>query len=174
MHDSSPPEPPRWLILDRDGVINADRSDYVLSVAQWQPLPGALAALARLSRAGVRLAVATNQSAVGRGWLAPAELARIHLHMLRALETAGGRIEAIAVCPHAPGAGCDCRKPAPGLLLRLAHCLDFQPADAVMVGDQARDLEAAAAAGMRALRVGANGEYADLVALADLWLGPGR
>lgn len=178
---------PRWVILDRDGVINADppapagARAGVLGVAQWQPLPGALDALARLTRAGVGLAVATNQSAVGRGWLSAAELARIHLRMLAAIEAAGGRLAAIAVCPHAPGQGCDCRKPAPGLLWRLAGCLRFAPDDAVLVGDQARDIQAAHAAGMRACAVGAAAHtdwgapcFADIAALTAHWLGPAR
>lgn len=178
---------PRWVILDRDGVINADppvsgpARAGVLSVAQWQPLPGALEALARLTRAGVGLAVATNQSAVGRGWLSAAELARIHLRMLAAVEAAGGRLAAIAVCPHAPDQGCDCRKPAPGLLWRLAECLRFVPGEAALVGDQARDIQAAHAAGMRACAVGAAARaawgvpcFADLAALTAHWLGAAR
>lgn len=175
------------MILDRDGVINADppapagARAGVLSVAQWQPLPGALDAIARLTRAGVGVAVATNQSAVGRGWLSAAELARIHLRMLAAIEAAGGRLAAIAVCPHAPGHGCDCRKPAPGLLRRLAACLHFDPAEAMLVGDQARDIQAAHAAGLRACAVGPAARaawgapcFTDLAALTAHWLGAAR
>lgn len=174
------PEPlPRWLILDRDGVLNADRPDYVLTPDQFQPLPGAFAALARFTRAGVRLAVATNQSAVGRGWLSVAGLAAIHARLLDEAERAGARIEAIAWCPHAPDAGCACRKPAPGLLLRLARCLRFDPAQALFVGDQLRDLDAARAAAMPGWGIGPGQAlggapcFADLGALADHCLGPG-
>jgi D-glycero-D-manno-heptose 1,7-bisphosphate phosphatase len=168
-----------WAILDRDGVLNADRPDYVLTPADWQPLPGAFEGLAHLGRAGVRLAVATNQSAVGRGLLAPAGLARIHARLLDAAWAAGARIEAIAVCPHAPDAGCACRKPAPGLLLRLARCLRFAPSRAVMIGDQPRDRAAAQAAGMSFIGIGPRmagspPAYPDLAACVDAWLGSAR
>lgn len=174
------PEPlPRWLILDRDGVLNADRPDHVLTPDQFQPLPGAFEALARFTRAGVRLAVATNQSAVGRGWLSVAGLAAIHARLLHAADRAGACIEAIAFCPHAPDAGCACRKPAPGLLLTLARCLKFDPRDAWFAGDQPRDLAAARAAGLRGIAIGPAltdadaPHFADLPALAAHCLGPG-
>lgn len=145
----------RVAILDRDGVINADSDDYILSPDAFRPLPGSLAAIARLTRAGWRVAVATNQSAVGRGWLDRETLDAIHARMHELVEAAGGRIDAIACCPHAPDAGCGCRKPEPGLLLELLETLDAQAAQTPVpfIGDSLRDLQAARAAGCRPVLV---------------------
>ncbi|MEM9557094.1 MAG: D-glycero-beta-D-manno-heptose 1,7-bisphosphate 7-phosphatase [Acidobacteriota bacterium] len=138
---------PELVVLDRDGVINRESERLVLAVDDWRPIDGSLEAIARLSTAGLRLAIATNQSAVGRGWLATDTLDSIHRRMLDEISAAGGRIERVAVCPHAPGDGCSCRKPAPGLLLELGRTLDVAPGRMLFVGDAVRDLEAAAAAG---------------------------
>lgn len=176
---SAPNGARRWLILDRDGVINHDSADYIRSPDDWRPIDGALAALARLHRAGFGLTVATNQSGVGRGYLDVATLDAIHARMRAAIEAAGGQVTAIAYCPHRPEEGCDCRKPAPGLLLRLMAECGFAPGDALMIGDTARDLEAARAAGVAALVVGERATelarsfgvpgFSDLAAAAD-WL----
>ncbi len=146
----------RWVVLDRDGVINQDSADYIRSLADWRPLPGALQAIARLSDAGFGLAVATNQSGVGRGYLDPSTLEAIHTRLREQVAAAGGRLAAIAWCPHTPDDHCACRKPRPGLLKQLMAECGFAAADALMVGDAARDIEAARAAGMAALAVGAD------------------
>ncbi len=175
----SPSGARRWLILDRDGVINHDSADYIRSVADWRPIPGALEAISRLSAAGFGLAVATNQSGVGRGYFSLATLNAIHARLLQAVTKAGGHIEAIAYCPHTPAESCGCRKPAPGLLLRLMADCGFAPADSVMIGDAQRDLEAARAAAVACIAVGTGAvelgtrhgvpAFADLEAAAD-WL----
>ena len=171
----------RWLILDRDGVINRDSDAYIRSPDQWQPIAGALNALARLHRAGFGLTVATNQSGIGRGYFDVAALDAIHAKMRAAIEAAGGYVSTIAYCPHRPDAGCDCRKPAPGLLLRLMTQCGFAPGNAVMVGDAERDLQAARRAGVAGLVVGERATelahtfgvpgFADLAAAADWLLG---
>lgn len=137
----------RLVLLDRDGVINADSPDYIRSVEDWKPLPGSLDAIALLTQSGYRVVVVTNQSGVGRGLLSVEMLQRIHRHMLDAAAAHGGVIEAVFFCPHLPDAGCDCRKPKPGMLNRIAERM-HRPLDGVpFVGDSARDLEAARAAG---------------------------
>jgi D-glycero-D-manno-heptose 1,7-bisphosphate phosphatase len=151
----------RWLVLDRDGVINHDRAAYVRSPDDWHPIAGALPAIARLHRAGFGLAVATNQSGVGRGYFDLPTLQAIHAKMHAAIAAAGGRLDALAYCPHAPDAHCACRKPKPGLLRRLMDECGFAPSDAVMIGDAARDIEAARTAGVPAIAVG---ERADVLA----------
>lgn len=170
------------VILDRDGVINQDSPDYIKSPGEWIPLPGSLEAIARLTRAGWRVAVATNQSGLARGLFDPAILEAIHARMCQAVEAAGGRIHLIQYCPHGPEDGCDCRKPRPGLFHRIARDLDVSLAGVPAVGDSARDLEAARAAGCRPILVRTgNGEgtlargacppntpvFADLAAVAE-------
>ncbi len=141
------------VILDRDGVINADSSEHVRSIAAWQPLPGSLEALGKLQRAGWEVVVATNQSGVARGLLTEQELDSIHAHMCHQVTAAGGSIRAIASCTHGPEAGCACRKPAPGLVHQLERRLGRSLRDAPFVGDAERDLQAARAAGCRPVLV---------------------
>lgn len=154
-----PPAPPDirpergWLVLDRDGVINRDRADYVKTPAELEFLPGSLAAIAALGRAGFGIVVATNQSGVGRGLLGAADLEAIHDRLWAEVSAAGGHLAGIFVCPHAPDAGCACRKPRPGLLERIAHWAHIAPATMIVVGDAARDLAAARAVGARAVLV---------------------
>ena len=104
----------KLLILDRDGTLNRSRDDYVASPDEWEALPGALEAVARLNQGGWRVAIATNQSGIGRGLFDMAALNAIHAKMHRQLAAVGGRLEAVFFCPHAPEDGCHCRKPEPG------------------------------------------------------------
>ena len=99
----------KLVILDRDGVINQDSDKYIKSPAEWQPIPGAIEAIARLHQGGFRIVVATNQSGIGRGLFDMATLNAIHNRMHRALALAGGRIDAVFFCPHTADARCECR-----------------------------------------------------------------
>jgi len=141
------------VFLDRDGVINRDREDFAKSWEEFEFLPGVKEALARLSRAGFRLVVLSNQSCVGRGLCSAETVDRINRRMLAELARAGAEVAGVYVCPHAPGEGCDCRKPLPGLILRAARELGLDLAQAVIIGDAARDLEAGAAAGVPGILV---------------------
>jgi len=143
----------RLILIDRDGVINQDSTAFVKSVAEFVPLEGAIDAMADLHRAGFKVAVCTNQSGVGRGLLSEATLADIHRQLVRLVEASGGRVDGLRYCPHRPDAGCDCRKPRPGLLKALMADLDVPPEHTVFVGDSIRDVEAARAAGCRAALV---------------------
>ena len=136
----------RLLILDRDGVINADSPDYVRSVQDWLPLPGSIEAIAKASRSGWQVAVATNQSGLARGYFGLAELQEMHDELRRRVAALGGRLDTIVWCPHGPGRGCDCRKPAPGMLLELLNRFEADPAKTPFVGDSLRDMQAAVAA----------------------------
>lgn len=142
-----------WVVLDRDGVINRDRADYVKSPEELVFLPGSLAAIAAFGRTGFGVVVATNQSGVGRGLLDAADLGAIHDRLQAEVSAAGGHLAGIFVCPHAPNAGCACRKPRPGLLERIARWAHIAPAQMIVVGDAARDLEAARAVGAPAVLV---------------------
>jgi D-glycero-D-manno-heptose 1,7-bisphosphate phosphatase len=142
------------VFLDRDGVINRDSDEYIKSVEEWEPLPGSLEAIAALTGAGFRSVVISNQSGVGRGLFSENTLADIHAAMRRAVEAAGGRLQAIYYCPHRPDEGCDCRKPKPGLLRRAAQELGCALRDVPFIGDKASDVAAALAVGARPIAVG--------------------
>jgi D-glycero-D-manno-heptose 1,7-bisphosphate phosphatase len=137
----------KLIILDRDGTINADRDDYVKSVEEWQPLPGALEAIARLNQGGWHVVVATNQSALARGLFDMAALNAMHAKMHKLLAAVGGKVDAVFFCPHHPNEGCRCRKPEPGLFEQILqrYALDAQEQTVHAVGDTARDLQAAVA-----------------------------
>lgn len=147
------PAATRLIVLDRDGVINHDSDAFIKSPAEWIPIEGSLEAIALLTRAGYTVAIATNQSGIGRGLMDRRALQAINRKMRRAVASAGGHIGRIAWCPHRPDEGCDCRKPAPGLLLRLARHFGLSLAGVPVVGDSERDLEAARAAGARPILV---------------------
>jgi D-glycero-D-manno-heptose 1,7-bisphosphate phosphatase len=141
------------VLLDRDGVINRDRSDYVKSWDEFEFLPGSLEALRMLAEQGTRVIVVTNQSVVGRGIIPQDELDRIHARMTREIEAHGGCIDAIFCCPHAPDDGCHCRKPRPGLLLEAMDRFQLDPNLCYVVGDSLNDLMAAHAVGIRCIIV---------------------
>jgi D-glycero-D-manno-heptose 1,7-bisphosphate phosphatase len=137
----------RFVFLDRDGVINRDSPAYIKNRDEFEFLPGSLQALKNLSRAGFRLIVVTNQSAVGRRLMTLQELQAIHDKMTAAVRQHGGRIHDIFFCPHHPADACRCRKPQPGLIHRAVqkHAIDLSRA--TMVGDSVKDIECARNAG---------------------------
>jgi len=137
----------KLVILDRDGVINYDSDDFIKSVDEFVPLPGSLEAIARLNQAGCRVAVATNQSGIGRGYFDLDTLHQMHNKLTRALAAIGGQIELIAYCPHLPTDECDCRKPKPGMLLDISTRMNISLDEVPVIGDSLRDLESARAAG---------------------------
>ncbi|MBW2499631.1 MAG: D-glycero-beta-D-manno-heptose 1,7-bisphosphate 7-phosphatase [Deltaproteobacteria bacterium] len=141
------------IFLDRDGVLNEDSPDFITAPDQWHPIAGSLEAVAALSQAGYRIAIVTNQSAIARGLLDEPGLEAIHSKLRGEVEACGGRIDVILHCPHAPDAGCACRKPAPGLIEAASAALDVDPRGAPLVGDRLSDLEAARRAGCRPLLV---------------------
>jgi D-glycero-D-manno-heptose 1,7-bisphosphate phosphatase len=141
------------VLLDRDGVINRNRSDYVKSWEEFEFLPGSLEALRMLAERETRVVVTTNQSAVGRGLLSQSELDLIHARMTEEIEAHGGRIAAVLCCPHSPDDGCLCRKPRPGLLLEAVGRFQLDPDLCYVVGDSLDDLMAAHAVGMRYIMV---------------------
>jgi D-glycero-D-manno-heptose 1,7-bisphosphate phosphatase len=143
----------RFVILDRDGVINHDSVTYIKTPEEWRPLKGSLKAIAALTDAGFLVAVITNQSGVGRGLLSEAMLQRIHAKMRSAVEAVGGHIAGIYYCPHRPDEGCDCRKPATGLLDRLEAELRFPLSGTPLIGDKDSDLELARRVGARPILV---------------------
>lgn len=137
----------KLLILDRDGVINKDSDAFVKSLSEWIPLPGSIEAIARLSRAGWTIAIATNQSGLGRGYFSEDTLQAMHDRLRELVAEQGGAVGLISYCPHAPDAGCECRKPLPGLFRQISTHYNIDLQDVPTVGDSLRDLQAGAALG---------------------------
>ncbi len=143
----------KLIVLDRDGVINHDSTAYIKSPKEWRPIKGSIEAIVRLRKAGYRVVVATNQAGVGRGLFDMATLGAIHERMTHAVSAAGGHLDAIFFCPHTPEAACACRKPQPGMLLEIVRRFGANPGEITMIGDSLRDLQAAEAAGCKAILV---------------------
>ena len=141
------------VFVDRDGVINRERRDYVRQWGEFRFLPGAVETLVALARAGLDVFIVTNQSAIHRGLVSLDDVRRLHQHMVATIHRAGGRVRGVYVCPHTPDEECACRKPQPGLLLRAAteHGLDL--ARCYLIGDKVSDMEAGQAAGCRCMLV---------------------
>ncbi len=133
----------KLIILDRDGVINVFSDQFVKSPDEWKPIPGSLEAIARLTREGWRVVVATNQSGLARGIFEMATLNAIHAKMHKAVMQAGGRIEAVFFCPHSADMECDCRKPKAGLFNEIAARYGKDLRGVPIVGDSLRDLQVA-------------------------------
>ena len=141
------------IFLDRDGVINENRAQYVRTWEQLELLAGALPALVRLAGSPFAVVIVTNQSAIGRGLLGGQMAQQINTQLVAQLAQAGARIDGVYVCPHRPDEDCACRKPRPGMLLQAARELQLDLAKSWMVGDAVTDAQAGLAAGTRALLV---------------------
>jgi len=142
------------VVLDRDGVINFDSDAYIKSADEWQPIPGSLEAIGRLSSAGIAVAVVSNQSGLARGLFDTQALEAIDAKMRAGVGAAGGQLAGVYYCPHHPDAGCACRKPRPGMLRELARDLGIESfAGVPIVGDKRSDLALARAVGARGILV---------------------
>jgi D-glycero-D-manno-heptose 1,7-bisphosphate phosphatase len=141
------------IFLDRDGVINENRSDYVKSWDEFRFLPGSCEGIAVLTQAGHRIIVCTNQAGIARGIISFETIEDIHRRMLAEISRAGGCIEKIYYCPHGKDAQCTCRKPHPGLLLRARDELDLDMHNALFIGDSMTDIQAGLAAGVHGVLV---------------------
>lgn len=153
------------ILLDRDGVINRERADYVKSWEEFELLPNALYALGRLSALGIPIIVITNQSAIGRGLVSSATVDTIHSRLQQLVRASGGHIDAFYICPHHPQDNCACRKPKPGLFLQAAADFDLDLAACLIVGDSLTDYQAAEAVGCPTILV-ASGRQGPLLGLS--------
>ncbi len=153
------------ILLDRDGVLNRrmPRGEYVRSWDDWDWLPGAREALRLLKQAGVRVAIVSNQAGIARGCLSAADLDALHGRMTREARDSGGAIDRVYVCPHHWDDGCDCRKPAPGMLFQAQRDLGLDLSLSCFVGDDERDREAAERAGCPFEMVGGGTSLLDVV-----------
>jgi D-glycero-D-manno-heptose 1,7-bisphosphate phosphatase len=142
-----PQTPPRFVILDRDGVINLDSDQFIKTPDEWIPIAGSLEAIAAMNQAGYRVVVASNQSGIGRGLFEMSALNAMHEKMYKALANLGGRVDAVFFCPHTAADACDCRKPKPGMLEQISERFGVELKGVPVVGDSLRDLEAGVAVG---------------------------
>ncbi len=176
----------KLIILDQAGVINESSDTFIKSPEEWIAIPGSLEAISRLTHAGYRVIIATNQSGIGRGLLDMATYNAINDKMYRAVNQAGGRIDAIFFCPHTAADNCTCRKPETGLFAEIMQRYGVNLKSVPAVGDSLKDLQAAVAVGaLPILVLTGNGEvtrsaqdlpeqtqvYDDLAALVDVLVG---
>ena len=150
------------VFLDRDGVINKNRDDYVKTWDEFEFLPNTKKAIKLLNDNGYKIIIITNQSVVGRGIITEKTLTGIHEKMLKELNECGCRIEKIYYCPHAPGDNCGCRKPKSGLLLKAAKDFDIDLKKCYFIGDSETDVEAGKRAGCKTYLVSENRDLLDI------------
>jgi D-glycero-D-manno-heptose 1,7-bisphosphate phosphatase len=141
------------VFLDRDGVINENRNDHVKNWSEFRFLPGSMDAIRRLAKAGYRVFVITNQAIVSRGVVTHHMIDQVNARMLEELDRAGARVEAVAYCPHRPDQECPCRKPRPGLLLKLAFRFGLDLENSIVIGDALSDMQAGLAVGSKTILV---------------------
>jgi D-glycero-D-manno-heptose 1,7-bisphosphate phosphatase len=153
------------IFLDRDGVIIENRADYIRSWSDVVFLPKSLPALIEASRSAYKLVIVTNQSVVGRGIISLEAAHSINRRLVAEVEKAGGRIDAIYMCPHAPADGCFCRKPQPGMLLAASQALSLDLGRSIMIGDALSDLRAGWSAGLKTNALVLTGRGAEQVSL---------
>jgi D-glycero-D-manno-heptose 1,7-bisphosphate phosphatase len=158
--------PRRLALIDRDGTIIVDKV-YLSDPDGIEFAPGAIEGLRLLRDAGFALVLITNQSGIARGYFDLATLERIHDRMKSMLAAEGIRLDAIYFCPHSPDDGCDCRKPAPGMVRTAMRDLGFDPGEVVVIGDSDADMGAAEGAGVPGVRVEAPGGSASIGAAHD-------
>lgn len=131
------------VLLDRDGVLNADSDEYVKSWEEYHLYPGALEALRQFHDAGLEVYLVTNQAGIGRGVFPYRNLLDIFIRLRLSAHHAGGQIHGIAFCPHRQDEGCACRKPRTGMLLKLAAKYGLDLSRSIMVGDSFTDIQVA-------------------------------
>ena len=143
----------KYVLVDRDGVINHDSDDYIKSPEEWIPIEGSLEAIALLNKNGFKVAVVSNQSGIARGYYSLETLNTMHDKMQRLLAEKGGHIEMIYFCPHSPNANCNCRKPKAGLLKKFSQEKNYPLQDIFFIGDSLSDIQAAQAVSAKPLLV---------------------
>jgi D-glycero-D-manno-heptose 1,7-bisphosphate phosphatase len=160
----------KLIILDRDGVINQDRDDYVKSAEECVPIEGSIEAIVRLHQAGFTVVIATNQSGLAREKFDLDDLEAMHAKLTQLVEEQGGEIGAIFYCPHAPEDKCKCRKPLPGLVDAIEAEFNISAQGFYFVGDSLRDLQAGLVKGCKPVLVKTGNGLKTLSQLADVSL----
>ena len=139
------------IVLDRDGVINEDLWGYVTKKEEFKPIEGSLLAIKKLTDAGFSIVIATNQACISKKIINEKQLQAVHDHMSLLVQEAGGKIDHVAFCPHAPEEKCSCRKPETGLLDEIEERLGCSLKNSFFIGDSNTDMKAAEAAGCKGI-----------------------
>jgi D-glycero-D-manno-heptose 1,7-bisphosphate phosphatase len=156
------------IFLDRDGVLNQEMGDYVRRIEDFHILDN-FDALKTLQDRGYLLIIATNQGGLAKGWYTEDELAKMHRQLKEVYYAHGIMITDIFYCPHHPNftGDCDCRKPKPGLLLQGIEKYNIDPSKSYFIGDRERDMEAAAAAGVKGILVDSDQPLSEVLGMID-------
>lgn len=144
------------VFLDRDGVINKERSDYVKTVDELVILDDIINPIKKLRDNNFLVIIITNQSAINRGLTTHQNVENIHSAIQEYLKKNGVQIDAFYYCPHRPDEYCNCRKPKPGLLKKATSDLKIDIKSSWMIGDRDSDMEAARAVGCKAIKIRSN------------------
>ncbi len=153
----------KLVMLDRDGVLTHERDGFVKHPGELKLIEGSAGAVAQLNAAGIKTALVSNQSVVGRGIISAEMLERIHEKLRTELAASGARLDLLLTCTDAPSSPSERRKPGPGMLREALAHFRVAPHEAVMIGDQVTDLRAALAAGVEPVLV-RTGKGAELLA----------
>lgn len=150
----------KFIFLDRDGIINEDRKDFVKTRNEFRFVPGIIDSIKKLNENGFEIIIVTNQSGVAGGFYTEKDLNEIHENMLEQMGKKDATVKDIFYCPHHPQGKvdkyrkiCDCRKPKPGLILKAAKKYNIDPSETWMIGDSERNIEAGRRAGCRTIRI---------------------
>ena len=151
------------IFLDRDGVINKERKDYVKSVEEFQIIDNIPKVIKILKEKGFVVIVITNQSAINRGLVTIETLNEIHNHLQKILKDNNTSIDDFYFCPHIPDENCQCRKPNPGMLIKAVQDHDIDMNQSFMIGDSLTDVQAAQKAGCKGILLNQNQTLLELV-----------
>jgi D-glycero-D-manno-heptose 1,7-bisphosphate phosphatase len=156
------------VFLDRDGVINRkpEEGEYITSWDDFHILPGVADGIALLNKAGYKVVVVTNQRCIAKDQLSVTDLEKIHERMSQTLSRAGAKLDGIYYCPHDYKPACNCRKPAPGMLLEAARIHGIDLGSSWMIGDSEIDIQAGVNAGCKTARVLSKSDFSDRVDIA--------
>lgn len=157
----------KLIILDRDGVINHDRDDYVKSADECVPIDGSIEAIVRLNKAGFTVVIATNQAGLAKGKFELEDLEAMHEKITALVEEQGGELGGIFYCPHHPDDNCKCRKPMPGMLDAIEAEFNTSVESCYFVGDSLRDLQAGLQKGCKPILVKTGNGLKTLAQLDD-------
>lgn len=151
------------VFLDRDGVINKNKNDYVKNLNEFEILPTVPEAIRLLNKSDYKVIVISNQSAVNRGLISIETLNHIHNFLSSYLSQCGAKIDAIYYCPHRPDESCKCRKPQPGLILKAANEHNINLGNSILIGDRITDSNAAISAGVNPILIKTDGNLLTMV-----------